>query len=270
MLPILQRRAGIILVAWAACALANAQLISRPIPPADAVERGQKEFVASCGFCHGSTAKGGEGGPDLVRSVVVLDDETGDRIGPVVLNGRPEKGMPKFNYTKEQISDLAAFLRSRTQAAANRRDYKLLNVNTGNAKEGQAYFTGTGKCNTCHSSTGDLAGVAKRYETNALLERFLYPMTRQRPGMAAPANASKMRPTVTVTQGAGKAISGTLEYIDDFSVALRDSSGEYHSVVRGPAVKVEIQDPLAAHEALLPRYSDEDMHNVLAYLETLQ
>jgi cytochrome c oxidase cbb3-type subunit 3 len=270
MLPILQRRAGVILLTFAAGAIASAQLISRPIPPADAVERGQKEFVASCGFCHGSTAKGGESGPDLVRSVLVLDDENGDQVGPVILNGRPEKGMPKFNYTKAQILDLAAFLRSRTQAAANRRDYKLLNVNTGNADAGKAYFNGTGKCNTCHSPSGDLAGVAKKFETNALLERFLYPMTRQRPGTAAPPASAKARPMVTVTAAQGKAVSGTLEYIDDFSVALRDSSGEYHSVMRGPNVKVDIKDPLAAHEALLPKYSDEDMHNVLAYLETLQ
>jgi cytochrome c oxidase cbb3-type subunit 3 len=269
MLPILQRRAGVILLAFAAGGAANAQLISRPIPPADAVERGQKEFVASCGFCHGSLAKGGEGGPDLVRSVLVLDDEGGDQVGPVILNGRPEKGMPKFNYTKAQISDLAAFLRSRTQAAANRRDYKLLDVNTGNAKAGQAYFNGTGKCNTCHSPAGDLAGVAKKYQTNALLERFLYPMTRQRPGAPAP-TGSNVRSTVTVTPPSGKAMTGTLEYIDDFNVALRDSFGDYHSFARVAGVKVEIKDPLAAHEALLPRYSDEDMHNILAYLETLQ
>src|SRR5262249_27220726 len=157
---------------------------------------------------------------------------------------------------KAQISDLAAFLRARTQAAANRRDYKLLNVNTGDAKLGQQYFNGTGKCNTCHSPAGDLAGIAKKYDPKALLGRFLYPVTRQRPGMGPVPVSEKARPAVTVTV-AGKTISGTIEYIDDFSVALRDSSGEYHSVMRGPNVKVEVNDPLAAHEALLPKYSDD-------------
>ena len=66
-------------------ALADAQLITRPIPAAEAVERGQKAFVAACGFCHGAGAKGGESGPDLVRSPMVLDDENGDQIGPVIL-----------------------------------------------------------------------------------------------------------------------------------------------------------------------------------------
>src|SRR5271167_3484250 len=106
-------KAELFVLVFAAVAL-HAQLVTRPAPSADYVERGQKTFVAACGFCHGSNAKGGESGPDLVRSVLVLDDESGDRIGPVILDGRPEKGMPKFSFTKDQITDLAAFLRSRT------------------------------------------------------------------------------------------------------------------------------------------------------------
>src|SRR5580704_12621999 len=60
------------------------------------VERGKEIFVSACGFCHGSNAKGGEKGPDLLRSVLVLDDENGNAIGPVLLRGRPDKGMPRF------------------------------------------------------------------------------------------------------------------------------------------------------------------------------
>lgn len=60
-----------------------------------------------------------------------------------------------------------------------------------------------------------------------------------------------------------------LDHIDEFAVSLHDSSGWYHSFAR-ENVKVDIQDPRAAHEALLPKYTDDDMHNVLAYLETLK
>ena len=35
-------------------------------------------------------------------------------------------------------------------------------------------------------------------------------------------------------------------------------------------VKFTIDDPLDAHAALLPKYTDADMHNLLAYLQTLQ
>src|SRR5487761_1311326 len=192
-------RVGALAAAFLTLALgqSNAQLISRPVPPADAVERGQKQFVATCGFCHGAGAKGGEGGPDLVRSVVVLDDENGDRIGPVVLQGRPDKGMPAFTLTQAQISDIAAFLRARTQAAINRREYKLQDIVTGDAKAGQAFFEGVGKCNTCHSPPGGLAGVGTKYEPVVLQSRFLYP--KNRGAQAKPSQA-------TVTFSSGKSV----------------------------------------------------------------
>src|SRR5207253_1341137 len=93
--------------------LAQIQLISRPVPSAAQVERGKAAFVTSCGFCHGTDARGGDGGPDLVRSVIVLDDEQGDQIGPIILGGRSDRGMPSFNMSKDQIADIAAFLRER-------------------------------------------------------------------------------------------------------------------------------------------------------------
>ena len=35
-------------------------------------------------------------------------------------------------------------------------------------------------------------------------------------------------------------------------------------------IKVEVQDPLAEHVELLKKYTNADMHNILAYLETLK
>ena len=243
-------------------AIANAQLISRPVPPREAVERGQKQFVVLCGSCHGSDARGDDNGPDLVRSEIVLDDEQGSLIGPVVRKGRPNQGMPAFDLPDVQIQDLAAFLRERTQAAINRNAYPLLNVLTGNAKAGEAFFNGAGRCNTCHSPAGDLAGVGRRFQLAQLQTRFLYP----RGGRGAtPAKQA----TVTVTPATGRAISGTLESIDDFTVGLRDAEGYYRSFAR-ESVKVEVRDPLAAHEQLLRQYTDKSMHDVLAYLATLK
>jgi mono/diheme cytochrome c family protein len=237
---------------------AAAQLISRPVPPADAVERGEGLFVASCGFCHGASAKGGQGGPDLVRSVLVLDDENGDRIGPVIRSGRADKGMPPFSFNPAQISDIAAFLRARTQAAIDRRAYPILNLATGDAKAGRAFFNGAGKCSMCHSPSGDLAGIASRYQPLALQSVFLYPSgRRQRPA------------EVVVAPRSGPTVSGTLEYLDDFTVGLRDSAGYYHSFARDNA-KMEVRDPAAAHVELLRQYTDADMHNVMAYLVTLK
>src|SRR5271170_6814297 len=207
---------------------ANNMLISRAVPDAAAVERGQKIFVGNCGFCHGTTAQGGDSGPDLVRSELALDDERGDKIGPVIEQGRPGKGMPAFHLPADQIQDIAAFLRSRQQAAIDRNAYTILNVVTGDRQKGREYFNGAGRCNTCHYPTGDLAGIAKKYDAVTLQSRFLYPRSTQ------------IRTQVTVTLASGQTLAGTLDYLDDFNVALRDGAGEYHSFSRDARFKIEI------------------------------
>jgi cytochrome c oxidase cbb3-type subunit III len=243
-------------------------LISRDVPDEASVARGKKVFVASCGFCHGASARGGESGPDLVRSVLALRDEGGDLIGPVIRKGFPDKGMPPFPLTDEQITDIAAFIRYEQQAAINRGGYEIQNVVTGDAAQGKAYFNGAGGCKDCHSPTGDLKGVASRYEPVALQSRFLYPGPRR----FGPGGSGTPPPPVmvTVTPQGGPPVEGRLIHIDDFNVALRDSSGTYQSFTRGSNVKVEVRDPLAAHQELLAKYTDADMHNVLAYLVTLK
>jgi len=261
MFPVLQRRTGLVTAALWTASLASAQLISRPIPPADAVERGQKQFVIQCGGCHGADARGDDNGPDLVRSVIVLDDEKGSLIGPLLRKGFPNEGMPAFDLSDAQIQDLAAFLRERTQAAINRNAYPLQNLLTGNAKDGEAYFNGAGRCNTCHSATGDLAGLSSRFQPAQLQTRFLYPRGG-RGGTPKPT-------TATVTPRTGPTVSGSLEFIDDFTIGLRDADGYYRSFSRD-AVKVDIQDPLTAHVQLLKQYTDKNFHDILAYLVTLK
>ena len=73
-----------------------------------------------------------------------------------------------------------------------------------------------------------------------------------------------------MTPANGEAVTGVLLQMDDFNVSLRDSSGAYQTFKRGPGVKVVKDDPLAAHHALLETITDKDMHDVVAYLETLK
>jgi mono/diheme cytochrome c family protein len=226
-------------------------------PPADSVAaaRGQKLFVQICGFCHGANATGAEG-PDLVRSDIVLHDEHGDLIGQVILKGRPDRGMPSFpNMTADPVLDIAEFLHARVEAAANRYGYRILNVVTGDAKSGEAFFTAN--CTGCHSATGDLSHIAAKFQPADLQAQFLYPVS--------PA----VEPQATITLAGGEKISGKLKRIDDFNISIWTSSGEYASWPRD-AGKVQILDPLQRHRDLLPKYANTDMHNVLAYLETLK
>lgn len=239
-----------------------------PFDPA-AAERGRQIFVPTCGFCHGNDARG-KSGPDLVRSTLVLHDSKGNLIGPVVHNGRPDRGMPAFPaLTSAQVADISAFLHSRAAAVSNRFSYKIGDVVTGDPKKGEAFFNGTGHCDSCHSPTGDLAHIANKYTPVELQRRMLYPAPNLLDLYMGKAVKPAAPTKVTVHLSSGKEVSGILDHMDEFSVSLHDTSGWYHSYFRKD-VTVDVQDPRAEHLKLLPEYTDADMHNVLAYLETLK
>lgn len=235
-----------------------------PAPDPIAAERGQKLYASACAFCHGEKARGAEA-PSLVRSPLVLHDEKGELIAPVLIKGRTDKGMPAFpSLTEAQTYDIAQFLHLQIELAANRGTYKRLNLVTGDAHKGEAYFNGVGRCNTCHSINGDLAHIASKYPPDQLQTKFLWPDA----GGGFEGSSARAK-KVTVTLPSGKMVSGTLKSLDDFTVALYDAAGDYHSWSRDN-VKVEIEDRLAGHRQLLDKYTDADIHNLLAYLVTLK
>ncbi len=235
-----------------------------PAPDAAAADRGEKLYGPNCGFCHGAKANGAEG-PDLVRSPLVLHDEKAELIGPVIHNGRPDKGMPPFaGFTDAQLYDIAQFLHMKVELAVNRGLYKVQNIITGDAKAGGSYFNGAGSCTTCHSVTGDLAHVGSKFQPSDLQQAFLYPTAHG--FQASGAKVSEVK----VTLPSGQVISGTLKRLDDFNVSLYDSAGEYRSYALSPGTKVDVEDKLAGHRELLKHYSDSDMHNLTAYLATLK
>ncbi len=237
----------------AALAFAGATLLTAQSGP------GEATFVQNCAFCHGRDAGGGEEGPDLTRSKLVAEDVGGDKIGPVVLNGRQEKGMPRFKLADQEIKDLAAFIHAQKTLAESqkggRRGVEVADLQTGNAEAGKQYFNGAGKCATCHSATGDFAGIASRLQGLRLEQRLLYPRGAV--------------PNVVVTLPNGEKLSGKLAYKDEFHIGMHDTNGWYHS---WPANKVKftIDDPADAHAKLLAQYTDDDIHNLMAYLQTLR
>ncbi len=223
------------------------------------IQSGSSLFVQQCGFCHGRDAGGGEDGPDLTRSKLVAEDKGGDKIAPVIRNGRPEHGMPKFDLPAPDIAGLVAFIHDQKIIAESqkggRRGVDVSDLQTGNVEAGKQYFTGAGKCASCHSPTGDLAGVAVRYEGLKLEQRMLYP------------KGAKAK--IAVTLPSGETLSGELAYRDEFTVGMRDASRHYRS---WPAthVKYTIDEPAEAHADLLAKYTDADIHNLMAYLQTLR
>lgn len=214
-------------------------------------------FQKDCAFCHGRDAQGGETGPDLTQSKLVAGDIGGDKIGQVVRNGRPEKGMPSFTVSDAELASLVAFIHAQTANALNghRRGVDAADLHSGNVEAGKKYFNGAGNCSSCHSPTGDLAGIASRYQGLKLEERMLYP--------------GDAKSKVTVTLPSGKKLTGTLAYLDEFIIGMRDTNGVYRSWTL-PSVKYAIDSPVEAHVRQFPEYTDADIHNLMAYIQTLR
>jgi len=231
--------------------------------PAEQVREGEVRFSAQCGFCHGKDAAGGESGPDLTRSELVAQDTRGDKLIPLVRAGKPNEGMPAFpNLTAAELNAIVAFLHGQmdhfSELAGGRRTVDPSDLATGNAAAGREYFNGAGKCSSCHSATGDLAGIGKRFQGLDLLRRFLYPSGR---------GVSLGRATFVLSTG--QTVVAPVAAEDNFSITVLDPLGA-RQIYQKSAVKLKIDDPLSAHYDQLAKYTDADMHNVYAYLESLK
>jgi cytochrome c oxidase cbb3-type subunit III len=238
-----------------------------PEDPA-AVERGKALYGVNCQFCHGADIRGGDSGPSLLRSGLVLDDQHGESIAPVVQNGRPDGGMPRFAFTNEQVADVAAFLHTFRAAGYDESRQKPPSIVVGDAKAGEAFFTA--RCASCHSTTGDLRGIASRIEDPRQLQQsWLMPGSGGGRGGPLPVTVPPTR--VVVTTAAGVRVEGVLEKLDDFIVSLTTDEGEHRSLrISAGTPKIDVKDPLQPHKDLLRVYSDTDIHNVTAFLVTLK
>lgn len=240
-----------------------------------AVQRGRELHVARCGFCHGSNARGGSSGPDLTRSALVQEDENGKQLGEFLRVGRPDKNMPKFELTEQELTDLATFLHATIYSIGNRRTYQILDIVTGDPKAGAVFFTGAGRCRTCHSPDGDLKGIGAKYEPAVLQGRILLPRGRERPGPPGRGPLPHTEPNAvkaTVSVPSGEAFTGALVRLTDFDVTIYDpSTKQTRSWLRKDDLpQVVLTDPLQGHVDLLRRWTDRDMHNVTAYLASLK
>jgi cytochrome c oxidase cbb3-type subunit III len=235
----------------------------KPGDPA-AVERGGTLYGVSCRFCHGADLRGGDGGgPNLLRSTVVLDDDQGERVGPVLQSGRG--AMPPFQFTPDQTKDLAAYLHS--FQVSSRNQPSTVNIVVGDPKVGARYVAEA--CAACHT-TEQLRAFAN---TPSLADPKLLQQMWLMPGFAgrgiAPIKAPITRAVVTVPPA--QRVEGELLRMDDFTVSLKLADDSVRTfTTAGTKTTVEILDPLAPHKALLSKYTDADIHNVTAYLVSLR
>lgn len=257
-------------------------------PPGDPalIARGQSIYGAACRLCHGPDLRGGDmGGVNLLRSQLVLNDQKGELIGPVVKGGRQTPGLPPMPpfpaMTDEDIRALAEYIHS---VAASMRgqgsppagsEPAELNIVVGDPKAGETFFTA--KCGSCHSAAGDLKGLASRIADPVQLQNLWVSGGGGRGGRggrgAAPADSGPNRREVrvVVTLRTGQKIEGRLDRIDDFVVVMTPDDGVQRSFRRdGEMPRVDVRDPLEGHRKLLTEYTNQDIHNVTAYLVTLK
>ena len=290
--------AAALLVAGAAVP-GSAQPPQQPPPPRDfpahqrklaepaVIERGNTLYGIHCRLCHGPDLRGGDmGGVNLLRSQLVLSDQDGELIGPVLVNGKSSPGglaMPPTGLGADDIKSVVAFIHATLAKAARQGGPPpgppvVLNIVVGDPASGQQFFTAN--CASCHSATGDLRGLAARYAEpmqlqNAWVSGNVGGGGRRGFGGPAPADAPPARTpkpvTVAVTTANGQRVEGRLERIDDFIVILTEADGTRRSFRRtGASLDIQISDPLAGHKKLLVKYSDKDIHDVTAYLVTLK
>ena len=241
------------------------------------IERGKAVYSVTCSACHGVDLRGGQlGGPNLLRSQVLLNDQRGELILPIVRGARADKGMPPIPMSDEDVTAVAEYMHS--VAAASRGQGAPPDSNApppdpvvGDAAAGQVYFGA--RCSSCHSPTGDLQGIATRVADPRALQNLWVSGGsaggRGRGRGAAP--RSSVRVTAAVTPRTGERVEGDLLQLDDFLVTVRLPDGSVRSFRReGDVPKIEIRDPREAHRTLLTVYTDKDMHDVTAYLVTLK
>jgi cytochrome c oxidase cbb3-type subunit 3 len=257
---------------------------NRPAVDPAIIARGKGLFEANCATCHGADLRGGQlGGPNLLRSQLILSDKSGEAIGPVITGGRPTPPagmppMPAFPLPADSVQAIVHYLHSVLATAGRQgrppgagQEVPPAAVLIGNAQAGQTYFAAN--CASCHSATGDLRGIAtKAGDPRELQNRWVSGGGGRGGRGAAEAPATAPKPTtVVVTPSSGAPVQGTLVRADDFLVTLITADGTRRTIRRnGDDPKVVITEPMAAHHKFATALKDSDMHNVTAYLWTLK
>jgi cytochrome c oxidase cbb3-type subunit III len=242
-------------------------------PPGDPAQiaRGKALYGIDCTGCHGADLRGGDqGGPNLLRSQLALGDQDGELIVPIIQGSRQSQGMPVVDMSREDGLAVAAYVRSIVATIGRQGMPPSIgqeppSVLVGDARAGQSYFDA--KCSGCHSPADDLKGIATRIpDPKALQNRWVAGGSGHRGG------GMGVHPvTVTITQLSGERVDGRLVRIDDFLVTIALADATVRTFRRdGDVPKVDVHDPMKAHRDLLSVYTDQDMHDVTAYLVTLK
>jgi mono/diheme cytochrome c family protein len=177
-----------ILAAFAMAATLSAQSVPKESydsnflgePLSDPVLQHSKEtyVLFGCAYCHGLNLESRGEATDLMHSNLVGRDTDGTRIAALLRSGIPQTAklspMPQFSDLSDQ--QLSAIARWIHYARAQGRFKELTGMKdppVGSGTTGKTIFDE--KCGSCHSASGDLAGIGGKYSAAALKAAFLKP-----------------------------------------------------------------------------------------------
>lgn len=234
-------------------------------PDKAAAARGEPLFQQNCAFCHGRQARGATAA-SLITADEVLRDDHGEHLVAFLKKGRPEKGMPAFaTMPDDQLKDITEFIHLQVEEIANRGTYHVLNIVVGDPAQGRSYVAA--HCASCHTSPA-FAHIGSAFRSPDQLQRgWIWPSRTTHSGDNSRSNAIALTATVKTASGT---LSGRITQLSDFRITLVDGAGQTHAIDRTSGVDVQLKDPLAPHQQMIMTLSNEDMHNVTAYLETIK
>lgn len=248
---------------------------TRQLAPQDVLARGKSLYDAQCASCHAPDMRGvlDKNGPNLLQSADVYLDKQGDRVAAAIA-----KHDPPINLPQDDTSAIAAYIQSIQATMGGQGSppgrnpvgltYDIL---VGDPVAGQAEFTKL--CSSCHSVTGDLAGIATKYpDPRTLQNTWVGGVSGVGRGFFRGGGGAGEDATVTMPDG--QKIEGKVVRKDDFLVILTLADGTRKSIAIDNGVpKVDVKDPQEAHKKMVLLLDDPDnknMHDITAYLATIK
>jgi cytochrome c oxidase cbb3-type subunit 3 len=234
-----------------------------------AIHEGNSLFRMYCSLCHGLNARGGSRGPDLARGSWTHGGTDAD-LFRTITGGVPGTLMPANDLSPTETWEVIAWLRSLAP--------KTPRAPIGDPKAGKELFFGDANCSLCHMVNGlggrlgpDLSRVGSERSAAYLLKKIRNPNVDVAPEMMPPGKEWPIEyRTVTVVTNDGQSVVGILRNEDAFSIQLMDLAENLHLFLKKDLKKV-VHEP----RTLMPTFdtstlSDRQLHDVVAYLETLR
>ncbi len=247
---------------------------TRPLASQDMLARGKGLYETNCASCHSSDLRGSEKGTRLLRSQTSLNDQHGELIGPAVAAHNPKIVLNQGDSAavSEYIHSVLATTGGQGSPPGRNPVGLKLDILVGDAKAGQRYFDKV--CARCHSTAGDLKGLALKYpDPRTLQNAWVGGAAAANPFGGGRGGRGGGNP-VNVTMADGSKLEGKLVRRDDFIVILTLPDGTRRSIARHDGVpNVEVKDPNEGHKKMALELDDPEnrnLHDVTAYLATLK